>query len=577
MTMITRQAFRENNNLMVDGFLIKTLFGAGLTWLERNKERVNRLNVFPVPDGDTGTNMFLTMRNAYREIADMQDSHVGRLSSAIARGALTGARGNSGVILSQLFAGVAVALKDQEKLTAESLVKACQHAVDYAYKAVEKPVEGTILTVARAMKESVEIRSQQDKDLIILLKRMVSAGRTTLRHTPDLLPKLKEAGVVDSGGAGLVFIFEGMLRALCGKPMDVVEMTEDSVFITSAASVREAESWEDALVPEDELGYGYDVQFLMRGSKLGIDEVRTAIQNMGWSTLVVGDDQLIKVHVHVHDPGQPLSYAIGLGASLDDIVVENMQAQYETYVQNRANDEVDDDSINVSIPGVAVVAVASGKGMHRLFKEQFQAAYVISGGQTMNPSTGDFIDVINALPNDEIILLPNNKNVLLAAQQAANSAESAGKRVRVVHSFSVPQGIAAMFEYINMNGPAGGVSVDALVDAMSYALPNVITCEITNATRDAEFGGIKVRAGQFIGLINDELAASSSDIVDVTIATLEKAQAHRYERITLYYGADINRRAAEAMADTLRAKFPAQEFEIYDGGQMLYPYIISVE
>ncbi|MCS7070130.1 MAG: DAK2 domain-containing protein, partial [Anaerolinea sp.] len=265
MSMITRQAFRAHNNLMVDGFLIKTLFGAGLTWLEKNKERVNRLNVFPVPDGDTGTNMFLTLRNAYREIADLQESHVGRLSSAIARGALTGARGNSGVILSQLFAGVAAALKDQEKLTAESLVRACQYAVDYAYKAVEKPVEGTILTVARAMKESVEARAQRDQDLIILLKRMVSAGRTTLRHTPDLLPKLKEAGVVDSGGAGLVFIFEGMLRALCGKPMDIVEPTADASALVPVATAHEVESWEDALVPEDELGYGYDVQFLMRG------------------------------------------------------------------------------------------------------------------------------------------------------------------------------------------------------------------------------------------------------------------------------------------------------------------------
>ncbi|MGQ9910379.1 MAG: DAK2 domain-containing protein [Candidatus Flexifilum sp.] len=576
MAMITRQAFRANNNLMVDGFLIKTLFGAGLTWLEKNKERVNRLNVFPVPDGDTGTNMFLTLRNAYREIADLQEDHVGRLSSAIARGALTGARGNSGVILSQLFAGVAAALKDQEKLTAESLVRACQYAVDYAYKAVEKPVEGTILTVARAMKESVEARAQRDQDLVVLLKRMVSAGRTTLRHPPDLLPKLKEAGVVDSGGAGLVFIFEGMLRALCGKPMEVADLAVDSGVHAPAAVVHEVESWEDALVPEDELGYGYDVQFLMRGDNLRIDEVRTAIQNMGWSTLVVGDDQLIKVHVHVHDPGQPLSYAIGLGASLDDIVVENMQAQYETYVQRRASEETDD-GINVNIPGVAVIVVASGKGLHKLFKEQFHAAYVISGGQTMNPSTGDFIDVINALPNDEIILLPNNKNVLLAAQQAANSAESAGKRVRVVHSFSIPQGIAAMFEYINMDGPGGSAAVDALVDAMSYALPNVITCEITNATRDAEFGGIQVRAGQFIGLIDDELAASSSSVEEVTLETLRKAQAHDYERITLYFGRDVKRAAAEALADMLRQHFSAQEVEVYDGGQMLYPYIIGIE
>lgn len=574
MTMITRQAFRDNANLAVDGFLIKQLFGAGLLWLEKNKDRVNRLNVFPVPDGDTGTNMYLTMRNAYKEVANMQDSHVGNLMSAIARGALTGARGNSGVILSQLFAGTAAVMKEQERLTSETLVRAMKSAVEYAYKAVEHPVEGTILTVARGMMESVSDRAARDQDLIMLLKRMIAAGRATLRTTPDLLPKLKEAGVVDSGGAGLVYIFEGMMRALCGKPMDVQNVQDDAAEATMMPRV--IESWEDALIPEDELGYGYDVQFLMRGEGLRIDDVRTTIQNMGWSTLVVGDDQLIKVHVHVHDPGQPLSYAIGLGAAIDDIVVENMQAQYEVYVQKRADSDAGAE-INREIAGIAVIAVASGRGMQRLFMEQFNAAYVITGGQTMNPSTGDFIDVINMLPNEEIILLPNNKNVLLAAQQAANSAEMSGKRVRVVQSFTVPQGVSAMFEYVNNQGDTGGASLDGIVDAMTYGLSHVVTCEVTHAIRDAEFAGVSVRVGQFIGLINDTLVTAGNDVESTTINMLHKANAGQHERITLYYGSDVKRPQAEALAASLRQTFTGQEFEIYDGGQELYPYVISVE
>jgi hypothetical protein len=566
--MITRQLFRENANSVADGFLVKQLFGAGLTWLEQKKETVNRLNVFPVPDGDTGTNMFLTMRQAYKEIAHLEEAHVGRLSGAIAQGALKGARGNSGVILSQLFAGVARALDGHEKLTAPLLADACRSAVDYAYRAVEKPVEGTILTVSRGMMESVVARYEQEQDLILLLKRMVSAGRTALRRTPDMLPMLQKAGVVDSGGAGLVYIFEGMLRALCGKTLVLDEGVAPAV---QAAAVVEAETWQDAIVPEDELGYGYDVQFLMRGTNLDIDRVRADIQAMGWSTLVVGDQALIKVHVHVHNPGIPLSYAIECGASIDDIVVENMQRQYEDYVQNRAERE---HAIRDDIEGVAVITVASGEGLERIFTEQFNAAHVVHGGQTMNPSTGDFNRVIEALPNTEIILLPNNKNVLLAARQAA--AGASGKQVRVVPSTTVPQGISAMLEYQNAIA-TGERALDAIASAMSAALANAVTVEITNATRDAEFDGIQVRAGQYIGLINDTLVAAGDDIQSVTTKTLQLAKADTREIITLYYGSDATEESARAMVEHLAAQLPNQEFEIVHGGQALYPYIISVE
>jgi DAK2 domain fusion protein YloV len=559
--MITRQAFRAGDNKIADGYLLKQLLGAGMTWLDQNKDTVNRLNVFPVPDGDTGTNMYLTMRNAYLEIAGMEEADVGKLSSAIATGALKGARGNSGVILSQLFAGTAKALEGHDKLTAPLLAEACRSAVDAAYRSVEKPVEGTILTVARRMMESVQRRYHTEQDLIVLLKRMVFAGRTALRHTPEQLPVLKKAGVVDSGGAGLVYIFEGMVRSLCGKTL----MTSEIIVPDTA------ETWQDALVPEDELGYGYDVQFLIRGEGMNIDHVRKDISAMGWSTLVVGDNQLIKVHVHVHDPGIPLSYAIGLGASLDDIVVENMQRQYEEYVEAREERE---DDVRTDIRGVAVITVASGNGLRQLFSEQLNAAHVIAGGQTMNPSTGDFLNVINALPNTDIVLLPNNKNVILAAQQAAAHVD--GKNVRVVPSATIPQGIAAMFEYMNLCSDEA-CEHDEIAVAMTEALSRVVTCEITNAVRNADYDGIHVRAGQFIGLINDTLAAAGDDMQQVARDLLQKATADKYERITLYYGSDASEAEARQLADLLVETFKRQEFEVVYGGQALYPYIISVE
>ncbi len=559
--MITRQAFRDNDNSTVDGHLLKPLFGSALAWLEMNKDRVNGLNVFPVPDGDTGTNMWLTMRHAYNEIASVEEPHVGRLSRAIAEGALRGARGNSGVILSQLWAGVADALDGHETLTAPLLAEASRAAVDKAYKSVEKPVEGTILTVSRQIMESVTERYTATPDLVALLRRMVFAGRTSLRHTPDLLPVLKKAGVVDSGGQGLVLIFEGMLFALCGRNL-VAEAAAHAYTVPTT-------TWQDTLAPEDEEGYGYDVQFLMRGANLSVDRVKHALAEMGgWSTLVVGDPRLIKVHVHLHDPGQALSYAVSAGASIDDVVVENMQEQYEHQVETRLHPKKE---VRTDVQGAAVIAVASGVGMHQVF-EGFGAAYVIDGGQTMNPSTGDFLEIIDALPNTEIILLPNNKNILLAARQAAEAAK--GKHVAVVSSTTLPQGISAVLEYSNFTPDD---PFETIVEAMTAILPSVITLEITTATRSVDLEGVSVRQGQWIGLMNDVLVAASDDIAALARELLEKAQADNFERITLYYGGEVDEAHASALAASLQAHFSAQDFELVSGGQALYPYIISVE
>jgi uncharacterized protein len=545
-----------------NGHLLKWLVSAGVTWLEYNRDKVDRLNVFPVPDGDTGKNMLLTMRRAYEEIAKLDEGHVGIASELIAQGALMGARGNSGVILSQLWKGFSLPLRGYEVFDAPLFARACASAIDLAYKAVVTPVEGTILTVARESMEAVIHRAAHESDLRRLLEIMLETAQESLQRTPDLLPVLKKAGVVDSGGQGYVYLLEGMLHFLRG---------DNVIDANGVMNIESGESWQDALEPEDEEGYGYDVQFLMRGTDLNVAAVRTAIDDMGWSTLVVGDDRLIKVHVHVHDPGQPISYAIGLGAALDDVVVENMQRQYQVYVEERLAREHEPEA-NTMLNEVAVITVASGEGMQHLFKHDLQAANVISGGQTMNPSTQDFLTVIDSLPNEKIIILPNNKNVIMAAQQAASLARD--KTVRVVPSKSLPQGISAMLEYTNISHSG---DIDEVATAMTGALDYVTACEVTIAIRDAELDGVNVRQGQYIGLVDGQLVAAEDELTTLVCDTLREAGADERERITLYYGEDVTESQAQTMVAYLAAEFESQEFEVMPGDQPLYPYIISVE
>lgn len=545
-----------------DGFYLKQLALAGLAWLETNQEKVNQLNVFPVPDGDTGTNMFLTMRKACEPLSALDEAHVGKVCKAIAGGALLGARGNSGVILSQWWRGFAEALENHSEFDAEIFAHACRNAVERAYKAVVKPVEGTILTVTRQAMEAVVEKARSETDLQALFEVKVEAAYTSLQRTPDLLPVLKDAGVVDSGGQGWTFIIEGMLRLTRGEELQLAPVI---------AMAGERPGWQEALVPEDEEGYGYDVQFLMRGEGMDVEAVRKAISDIGWSTLVVGDHQLIKVHVHVHDPGVPISYAIKQGAALDDVVVENMQMQYQNYVVERANREDDGDAVN-PVDGIAVITVVAGEGLKNLFVRDLGAACVIAGGQTMNPSTEDFVEAIKRLDNTEVILLPNNPNVLLAAQQASALVE--GKRVQVVSSRTVPQGVAAMLEYANERD---NLNLASLAATMNEVLKSVITCEITTATRNVSLDGVTVHEGQYIGLIDDRLRAAGESIEAVARDTLRQAGADKRELITLYYGDQMSEENAQTLADALAEDFPEQEFQIVNGGQPLYPYIISVE
>lgn len=549
----------EVQRQLCDGYTLKLLIAAGHAWLEHHRSRVNELNVFPVPDGDTGTNMNLTMQKAYESIVDVEDRHVGIMADLLAKGALRGARGNSGVILSQLLGGFAEAVRGHEVLDVALLARACEQAVDAAYKAVMNPTEGTILTVSRAAAAALTAYARKGRDLIEALDVMVTAARETLAATPDLLPILKKAGVVDSGGQGLVFILEGMMRMLRGEP----------VYLGDTHDTATNGHWQETLEPEDEEGYGYDVQFLMHGQNMDVDAVRRAIDAMGWSTLVVGDSSLIKVHVHVYDPGEPVSYAIRYGAQLDDVVIENMQMQYEQVVRQRMG--VDAPAAR-AVEGIAVVVVSWGDGIRDLFYDGLNAAYVIPGGQSMNPDTDAFLQAIESLPNEDIILLPNNRNVILAAEQAARMAQH--KRVRVVPTLTIPQGISAMLASLDMRVSGDLNDVTAVMQA---AARFVITCAITRAVRDSHLDDLMIREGQFIGLVNDHLVTAGNEAGPVVVEALRKAGADERELVTLYYGETITEAEAWELVDQLTAAFPKQQFEIVYGGQPLYPYMISVE
>ncbi len=534
---------------VLDGQGFKRLVRAGLGWLQRHQATINALNVYPVPDGDTGTNMVLTMRSAWAEIEDVPDSNVGRVVGQMAHGALMGARGNSGVILSQIWRGFARSLDERDVLQADDLAHACREGSETAYKGVVKPVEGTILTVARAVADAAARAETRTDDLVTVLEQMVFAAHEAVVLTPSLLPVLKEAGVVDAGGQGLFIILQGMLRHMRGEPVG------QDVEVDEAAPVRH-----EALAPGVE-GYDYDVQFLVVGDGLDVDEVRERITEMGDYPLVVGDSTTIKVHVHVSDPGVPISYGAELG-SLRDVVVEDMQAQYQDFISERGAAQPAE-----GIGDIGVVAVVPGDGLARVF-ESLGVGAVVRGGQTMNPSTKDLLEAIESLPTEQAIVLPNNSNVILAAEQ---SSELSDKEVVVVPTRFVPEGITAL---LAVNYQA---DLESNVEAMKRAMEDVETGEITLATRSARLNGVEVLDGQVIGLYNGELRVSGDTVEEVARQLLDEMGAEDREIITLYHGEDVSPEEAERLGSSLHDEWPGQEIEVVSGGQPHYLYIISVE
>ena len=533
----------------IGGQELKQLFTASTAWLERHSAYVNSLNVFPVPDGDSGTNMLLTMQAAIKEVGNSPEHSAGAISKALSHGALLGARGNSGVILSQIIRGFSRAIEKKDFISATDFAAAMVEGARTAYKGVVKPVEGTILTVCREAADAATIAAAQSDDIRLVLSKTVDAARMSVVKTPMLLPVLKEAGVVDAGGQGLLILLEGALKYLNGEPMETATST-------SGAQALEQLTHEE--------GWGFDIQFHIRGNDLDVDGIREKIASMGESALIVGDDSLIKVHVHAPTPGEILNYGCSVGV-ITNIIVENMQEQYIDFMagQTTSRPPVTADDI----AGIATVSVAPGAGLARVY-ESLGVGKIVSGGQTMNPSTEDFLKAIDAVKSQQVIILPNNKNIILAAEQAKKLAK---KNVAIVPTKTIPQGIAALLAF-NFQS-----DLDTNVKAMERAAKHIRTLEITIATRSVKLDGIDVKEGNFIGLIDDELAAANENSTMLTIELLEKIGAQENEIITLYYGDTVSARDAEALAEKIRQVFPSQEIEIVNGGQPHYHYIISVE
>ena len=532
----------------IGGQELRQLFAASTAWLERHAAYINSLNVFPVPDGDSGTNMLLTMQAAIKEVNTSPEHAAGAMLKAISHGALLGARGNSGVILSQIIRGIARTIEKKDAINANDFAAALVEGARTAYKGVVKPVEGTILTVARESADAAMIAAVQSDDLRAVWSKTVEAARASVVRTPMLLPVLKEAGVVDAGGQGLLIILEGALKYLNGEPMEL------------AATGGGAQALEQIAREE---GWGFDVQFHIRGMNLDVDTIRDQLASMGESALIVGDATLIKVHVHAPMPGAILDYGCSVGV-VTNVIVENMQEQYIDFMAGQA---ARPPITAEDIAEMTTVAVVPGAGLTRVY-ESLGVGRIVAGGQTMNPSIQDILQAIDTVKTDQVIVLPNNKNIIPAAEQARLLAK---KQVAIIPTKTVPQGIAALLAF-NFQS-----DLDTNVKAMTRAAQNIRTIEITKATRSATFDSIEVKEGQFIGLIDDDLAGADDDRTMVALNMLKQARIEECEIVTIYYGDTVSANEAEELSEAIRRQYPSQEVEVVSGGQPHYPFIISVE
>jgi len=541
----------------IDGQDLKELVEAGLTWLRTNQQTVNALNVFPVPDGDTGTNMMLTMTSAWNEISNSGVTHAGQMAAAVAQGALMGARGNSGVILSQLWRGFARGLQNKEILDAETLAVAFRAAKETAYKGVVRPVEGTILTVSRDIATEAALAVNETGDPVEILRRCVAAADASVQRTPDLLPVLKQAGVVDSGGKGLFFILEGMLRFLDGQSL---ESPLVSVQPLSAMNLENA--MEDVEEGQD---FEVVVDFRPNGT-LDLQSFYSRLEEMGTSIQVGEGDGMYRMHIHVplDKRYEPIDYVMNVG-TITKVAMENLMAQMDDIGRSAKGSKVE--LANIEPGQIAVVAVSPGPGLSRIFASLGVAA-IVEGGQTMNPSTKDILDAFENLPTQKIIILPNNKNIIFAAEQAK---EVTVKDVEIVASRTIPQGMAALL-HLNPDG-----ELETVAAKMRKAASSVKTGEVTIATRSVEIDGVNVKEGQVIGLLDGQLSVSVDTIEGACLGLLEKASASDYELITLFYGGDLSHAEANRIADTIRKTYPSQEIEIQEGGQPHYQFIMSIE
>lgn len=540
----------------IDGQAFKKLTEASLIWLKSNQQIVNSLNVFPVPDGDTGTNMLLTMQAAYNEVINSTEENIGKIAKDFAQGALMGARGNSGVILSQIWRGFSRALDSLPSLNAELLVNALTESRNTAYKGVVRPVEGTILTVINDTALAARESAAKTDDLIKILEDCVAAADVSVKNTPELLPILKTAGVVDSGGKGLFYLLEGMLRYVKKQPLDGV-----------AANVQDisAMNLEDTL---DEVEEGQDVEVVIDftpSSELNLDLFYQELSKMGTSIQVGEGDGMYRMHIHVplENRYDPIDHTMKLG-TIQKVMMENLVAQMDERKNNK-NPKLNLAQVQ---PGeTAVVAVSPGAGLSRIFASLGVAA-IVQGGQTMNPSIKEILAAFENLPTDKVIILPNNKNIIMAAKEAASMTV---KQVAVIPTISVPQGLSALFRLIP------DAEFEENVESMNEAIHDVETGEITVATRTVEIDDVQVEKGQVIALHNGKLVTSTTSIETACEELFIAAETSNYERITLFYGEDMKQSQMNNLVDKIRSIYPDHEIEVHEGGQPHYQLIIAIE
>ncbi len=540
----------------LDGQKFKTYVEAALLWLRANQQVINNLNVFPVPDGDTGTNMVLTMQSAYNEIAKSEESNLGKMAHLLAQGALMGARGNSGVILSQLWRGFARALDNYDSADALMLANAFEEARNTAYKGVVKPVEGTILTVATDIAKKAREIVSVSTDSEILLDEVVKAADVSVQHTPELLPVLKQAGVVDSGGKGLFVLLEGILRYIRNQSL------ETPIAVVQKLSSMNMEQTMESVEP----GQDYEVVVDFYPTKeLNLESFYADLGEMGTSIQVGEGDGFYRMHIHVPTENRflPIDYTMKLG-TVTKVAIENLMDQMESQ-QGGTKKEL---KLNTVEPGeIALVTISPGHGLSEIFAS-LGANAIVDGGQTMNPSTEEILKAFEDLPTDQIIILPNNKNIILAAQTAASVSV---KKVAVIPSKNIPQGLSAIL-HLQPDG-----DFDTIIKDMNDALSDVETGEITTATRSVQINDVDVAEGQVIALHNGTLITSTDNLQEAIIHFLEAAQTQDHERITLFYGSNIKKLQVDEIVTAIQDIYPDHEIEVHSGGQPYYQFIISVE
>lgn len=541
----------------IDGKDLKDVFFAALVWLKNHQPLINSLNVFPVPDGDTGTNMFLTMQSAYNEISNSEEANLGKVFHSLAQGALMGARGNSGVILSQLMRGFARVLDESETLNADLLVKAFAESRNTAYKGVVRPVEGTILTVSKDIAKAAEEASARSSNLIEILDSVVQAAGVSVDNTPNLLPILKQAGVVDSGGKGLLIILEGILRRATSQSLEIDEaLTRPEIINLEKVNFSEIHE-------EIEEGQDFEivVDFKPQG-ELNLDRFYEDLSRIGTSIQVGEGDELYRMHIHVptEKKYEPIELISKYG-NVQKVYIENLLEQMSQ------KEKEEDFSNEVANGQIAVIAVSPSKGISRIFKS-LGVARIVGGGQTMNPSINDIYQVCSELPTDKIIILPNNKNIILAAESAQKLSK---KQVEVIPTKNIPQGLVACLR-LNPDG-----EFEDIVSEMNDSLNEVEAGEITTATRSIEINGLKVKKGEVIALLNGDLVHSSKTILNACVNLLEKAKTEEREHITLLYGESITLDQVNEIVDHIKGKYPDHEVEVLEGGQPHYQLIFSIE